>query len=321
MKNEEHQKRRTEAEFIIENKLDAERLKRIIRNTSIVSWKKEITEEKIKEWLSNFNGSFFGKIENERKLALWLLAHYTYYSMEDVKILCKVLFDKFLHVKLKETNNINLEEAISDIIDNTLFVGLGNDSESGNNILYYFRQENNLKKDCFEININKKYKNVVYIDDVTISGEQALEYINSRQLKTNDIYVATLIAAEEAVTRLQTSSSIKIKPISTMILDKRDQAFSQCSFVFSDRDIAKTKQVVLDFCRFYGERAVKGWGYMERYPLGFKNGQYMFGFEYNTPDNTLPIFWGTGDGWKLLFKRYPKIFAGRERVSDDRKYF
>lgn len=309
------------AEKIIESKLESRRLMRIIRNTSIVAWQKEISEEKIKSWLQNFDGSFLNKAENERKLALWLLAHYTYYTLEDVKILCRSLFDQFLHVKLTEENNENLREAVQSIIDSTVFVGLGNDSESGNNILYYFRQENNLKKENFEINPNKKYQNIVYVDDVTISGEQALDYIESRNILADNIYTATLIAAEDAVERLEGYEWFKIKPIFTMLLDERDKAFSDCSYVFSDQEIARIKDVVKGFSSFYGNRAVQGWGYMERYPLGFADGQYMFGFEYNTPDNTLPIFWGTGDGWTPLFKRYPKILARKEYISDDRKYY
>ena len=60
---------------------------------------------------------------------------------------------------------------------------------------------------------------------------------------------------------------------------------------------------------------------MENYPLGYDNGQYMLGFEYNTPDNTLPIFWGMGDGWVPLFKRYQKIYNGKEYLLDARKYY
>ena len=140
-----------EAEQIIAECLDSDRLKRIIRNTSIVAWQKEISEDKIDEWLKNFDGSYFENVENEKKLALWLLAHFSYYTMEDVRILCKKLYDQYIHEKLCSCTGTDLSKDINDIIKNTIFVGLGNDSESGNNILYYFRQENNLCKENFEI--------------------------------------------------------------------------------------------------------------------------------------------------------------------------
>ncbi|MDE6697002.1 MAG: hypothetical protein K2K25_08980, partial [Muribaculaceae bacterium] len=85
-----------EAEQIISKYLDEERLKRIIRNTSIVAWQKEISEDKIDEWLGNFDGSYFEDVENEKKLALWLLAHFSYYTMEDIRILCKKLYEQYL---------------------------------------------------------------------------------------------------------------------------------------------------------------------------------------------------------------------------------
>ncbi len=309
-----------EAEQIIAKCLDADRLKRIIRNTSIVAWQKEISEDKINQWLENFDGSYFEDVENEKKLALWLLAHFSYYTLQDVRVLCKKLYNQYMHEKLCSYPGVDLAKDINDIINNTLFVGLGNDSESGNNILYYFRQENQLSKQNFEIDTNKTYENLVYVDDVTISGEQALEYIRSRKIKAKNTYVAVMIATEEAVNNLQKARK-RVKPIATMILDQRDKTFSDMAYVFSEKRIKEIREIAREFCELYGKKAVKGCGYMITHPLGFDDGQYMISFEYNTPDNTLPIFWGTGSGWVPLFKRYPKIYQGEEYVLDDRKYY
>jgi len=309
-----------EAKELIAKHLDTNRLKRIIRNTSVVAWKKEISDEKIEKWLSNFDGSYFEDIETEKKLALWLLAHFSYYTLDDVRILCKNLFNQYLHEKLCNYNGTDIAQAINHIINNTVFVGLGNDSESGNNILYYFRQENLLSKKCFEIDTGKTYENLVYVDDVTISGDQALEYIKSRAITAKNTYAAVLIATEDAIKKLKAPKNC-IKPLSTVILDQRDRVFSSSTYVFSEKRIAEIKEIAQEFCKFYGKRAVKGCGYMASYPLGYDDGQYMISFEYNTPDNTLPIFWGTGNGWIPLFKRYPKIYNEEEYVLDGRKYY
>ena len=311
---------KSEAEELIAKQLDINRLKRIIRNTSAVAWKKEITDEKVENWLSNFDGSFFVDIENEKKLALWLLAHFTYYTLDDVRTLCKNLFNRYLHEKLCNTIVTDMNQAINLIIENTLFVGLGNDSESGNSILYFFRQENHLSKKSFELNTKKQYENLVFIDDVTISGQQAFEYIKSISIDAKNKYVATLIATDEAIEKLDMPSAF-IKPIATMILDQRDRAFSDAAYVFSEKRIFEIKDIAQEFCEYYGRRAVSGTGYMEKYPLGYNDGQYMIGFEYNTPDNTLPIFWGVGNDWIPLFKRYPKIYDEKEYVLDGRKYY
>lgn len=61
--------------------------------------------------------------------------------------------------------------------------------------------------------------------------------------------------------------------------------------------------------------------YMKSYPLGFANGQYMFGFYYNTPDNTLPIFCCESSNWSPAFVRYGKIY-GIEGVNiQDEQYW
>ncbi len=308
-----------EAEVIIEKCLEEDRLRRIIRKTSIVAWQKEISEDKIDKWLENYDGSFFKDKANERKLALWLLAHFTYYSKVDVRILCKKLYDQYIHEKIQQCRGKDISQSINDIVANTLFVGLGNDSESGNNILYYFRQENQLSKKNFDLE-EKPYENLVYVDDVTISGEQALRYIRLRKIKAKNTYVATLIATEKAIKRLTENRNIS-KAIATVILDKRDKAFSDESYVFSDNRIHDIRQIARDFCKLYGSKAIKNCEDMGDYSLGFDDGQYMIGFEYNTPDNTLPIFWGMGENWNPLFKRYPKVYRREEQILDERKYY
>ena len=63
-------------------------------------------------------------------------------------------------------------------------------------------------------------------------------------------------------------------------------------------------------------------GYIEKCPLGFADGQYLFGLSYNTPDNTLPIFWGKAEGWQPLFTRYHKNLGdGKEIAIDGRIYY
>ena len=43
--------------------------------------------------------------------------------------------------------------------------------------------------------------------------------------------------------------------------------------------------------------------------LGYNNDAYAFGFFYNTPDNTLPIFWSDHGDWKPIMKRYDKKYT------------
>lgn len=313
-----------EEKKIINDYLDEERLNRIVLDTSIISWNYLLKEHQISSWLENFSGKFLGDPLVEKKLALWLLAHFTFYTLDDIRILCKEIFRKYIHLKLIERGEQfdNLKDDVNSIIKNTLFLGLGNDSESGNNILYYFRQENELAKGSFEIK-KEKYDNIVYIDDVTISGSQATTYMGTNRLEANNIYIATLLATEKAkidLSKVKIGNS-KIKVLSAITLDSRDKAFDSETHIFSDDKIKGLQDLVKKFCIFYGDIAIKGYDDMKGYPLGYDNGEYLIGFEYNTPDNTLPIFWGEGDGWQPLFKRYHKVYSGKEWEIDERKYY
>lgn len=311
-----------EAEQIIQDSLSIERLKKIILKTSIVAWNNKVSEYSINHWLENFTGKYFSSIEVEQKIALWLLAHFTFYSNNDVRILCKDLFNLILHQKLIENVNIkSFDDVLDELLNDSLFVGLGNDSESGKTILYYFRQENKLSKQCFEPKDGHKYKNLIFIDDVTMSGSQACSYGRKYRIDAEKKYAGFLIATEEAVKTIR-ESPLNMYPLATMVLDKRDQAFSQDSFVFSDPKVKDIAGFAKEFCYEYGKIAVAEEKYMHKCPLGFSDGEYLIGFEYNTPDNSLPIFWGTSNGWIPIFKRYEKIYGtGKESAIDGRKYY
>lgn len=308
-----------EFERIIENSIDEEHLKDIIIKTSNVAWDSLISPNKVDRWLSNFDGKYFEKEINEKRIALWLLAHFSFYTMNNIKHMCKELYDLFIHEKIKNANGSNIDEKVKSIISNTLFMSLGNSSESGNNILYSFRQENNLSKERFERKDGKVYENLVFIDDASFSGEQAIEYIDMININANKRYAAFLITTEDAKTKIKREDR-SIEVIATTILDERDKAFSNNSLIFSDERIGIIKEEVKDFCEFYGRLAVGSHNSMSNYPLGFDDGQLLIGFYYNTPDNTLPIFWGSENGWFPIFKRYGKITDERN-ILDGRKYY
>lgn len=308
-----------EEKNIIEKHLDEDRLKRIVRDTAIIAWDRAISENAIETWLSNFDGRFIYNVEYERKLALWLLSHFTFYTVDDIRTLCKELLRNFIHKKLIEKKIWNSIEEAEKILEETVFIGLGNASESGNNILYYFRLENKLPKGCFTVDLQKNYENVVFIDDVTISGSQALTYARMHKVQAQNQYIATLIATEKAQNEI--ADKAHLTTISAMLLDERDKAFAQKAHIFTDETIAKLKPLVKAFCEYYGKIASADYEDMKGYPLGYKDGQYLVGFFYNTPNNTLPIFWGEGNGWKPVFKRYPKIYSRKEWKLDEKQYY
>jgi hypothetical protein len=279
-----------------------ELLKQIMLTNDIIWYEKQYNKHVIDRWLSNFTGECFS-IEYEHNLALWLLANFVYYNENEVRNLCKIIFQDFLHYMLKNDylmKELNVNNAIESILNTSRFYYLGKPGESGPYILYYFRQENNLPIKYFiphPIKLGEDTNNVVFVDDVSISGTQAEKYINreTRDLDSDKREILlTLISTEDVKKTLEKNG---IEVISCITLDNRSKCFSAKSSIFyyfkEHRDNCKK------FATYYGKKICS------TSPLGYKSGEYLFGFYYNTPDNTLPIIW-SDNGWVPIMKRYTK---------------
>lgn len=317
---------------LIKSKLHYERLRDLVIQTSTVSWGERISNEKLDKWLNNFTGKVMDE-DAERSAALWLLLNFTYYTIDEVRELCRTIYNDFIHCKLieyRETETIdenNISEKLDHIKRNTLFTPLGNPSESGTSILYYFRQAAELPIDVFEMQ-RQEYENVVIIDDVTLSGGQSTNYIYKyfeySKIQAEHIYFLTFFATQKSLGHLVELEKIlkkKIHPIYAVLLDERSKCFSETSDIFSNTVLREMEPLLEKFCTVYGMIAIEGNRHMKGMPLGFKNGQYMFGFFYNIPNNTLPIFWSTLNNWYPIFQRYDKIYTLEEGGRDyERQY-
>ena len=310
-----------ELKKFIDKEISKEQFIDLIEKTSIVAWDEQIKERKIHKWLGNFTGECLGSVEIEHKLALWLLLNFTFYTIGDVKKLCEELFRQFLREELKTgtfEEGLKRNEKINVILEDTCFVPLGNPSESGAKILYDFRTVNDLGKKLFEPE-KKKYKCLVLIDDVTISGSQAIDYLKKCTIQADKVYLLVFMATPVAIENVKKSKNLKL--IYSILLDSRTKCFSEDSFVFQGEQEKKIKLLALQMCEYYGNKIMSIFSdvYMKKYPLGFNNDQQMLGFYYNTPDNTLPIFW-CDENWQNVFLRYNKKYGKGEVEFDDEQY-
>lgn len=269
--------------------------------TSDIAWKKDFSKDDIEDWLSNFKGDVFD-VAYERQIALWLLSNYVYYNMDEVKHLCKTLFRDFIHYMLiNEKKEQDIENSLKDILNESIFYPLGAAGESGAYIMYYFRQVNKLHKEMI-IQSDKlpNIKNKIFVDDVTISGKQAEKYLKEYIDVDKKIFLLTLISTYESIELLEKKN---IKVISCIILDERSKCFSKKSDMFNgyENKLDDCKKFAIE----YGGKSLILHD-VKMPPLGYKDGEYTFGFFYNTPDNTLPIFWADNSNWKPIMKRYEK---------------
>lgn len=297
-------------------------------------WDNKFGKPQIEEWLSNFKGEIYS-VDKERNIALLLLLNFVYYNVREVKHLCKELFENYLH-KAIYCNSMDINNDSKEVIDGTFFFPLGNPSESGSQLMYYFRTENKIPKDKFRYDLkdalfNDKYKgkNIIVMDDVTLTGSQAIEYINSaveshyestnsgmldckrrmckvlgeKLISDRKVYVLLLVADKKAIENIKEELKyiIEIEVISSIELDKRSKGFSDNSYIFNGNH--KLKKVCEEFASHYGEKLCG-----KDHCLGFRNSELLMGFFYNIPDNTLPIFWDKRNNWSPIFERADKIY-------------
>ena len=258
----------------------------LLAKTCATAWRLPLSRSDLDEWLSNFSGDVHSPVY-ERQLALWLLLNFVYYNYEEVRHLSRVLFRNFLHHRLESqnvTSGADVQRATAELLERVLFYQLGRPGESGGFILYFFRQMNGLPVTSFVTSrerIPDKVDTIVFLDDVCLSGSQAKKYLRdeTQGFKQLDRVVLTLVATPEARQLLRDDNT---RVITGHLLDERSKCFSPKANMFAGYEHHQSAAKTLAL--HYGKRACAG------KPLGYNSDGYAFGFFYNTPDNTLPIF-------------------------------
>lgn len=282
----------------IEKLPSKEKLLSILKKTIEKSWKIDMDVGDIESWLDNFKGELFDS-HDEQQLALWLLCNFTFYNEDDVRHLCKSLYNIFYHQILMDFS-INTEKELADILSKVKFSAIGSASQSGSYLLYNFRHEAELsiKKFFYPTSLVPNSDTIVaFIDDVMLSGGSAVEFFenNLKDFKAKKIYYISFFVTEDAIKKLE---NIGIRVVYCSLLTERNKCFSPNSMIFSKyTDLLDVTQKLAEH---YGTKV------MSTNPLGHDDGQFCFGFYYNTPNNTLPIFWSNSKGWQPIFERRGK---------------
>lgn len=325
-----------------------ENLKAKIKVLNETLWDNKVLNPSIEKWLSNFSS------DKEKLHALYLLSKFMYFGAVPMRNLLKSLFrDLYRYPLIESIRKNNKDTLIVDLIEekfkeeekNTRFIGVGNPSESGAHLLYFFRQENKLSKKLFVytdeildrsgIALKLRFpevKHYVFIDDFCGSGSQATsdDYnirpcVDEIRKLSTDIQISYLML-------FATSSGIKNVKISRLYdrveavieLDDTYKCFDANSRVFPQRDnLYFEKDFTKEFCYrlgrplFYNINQKEGHSgdklekLSDSAALGWRDCQLLLGFFHNTPDNTLPIIWYDEDDidWFPIFKRYNKKYS------------
>lgn len=298
-------------------------------------WEGKVNKPRIEEWLDNFEIDKSG-FPSERLHVLYLLRQFMYFGDRQIRELLKALYrDLYKYPIVEQIRKDNSDtndsafifKAFCDELLKTRFLGMGNPSESGYYLLYYFRQENNLPKTLFihshqifnrhgapPPNISLRAPDVeryVFIDDLCGSGTQAKDYSEQilQDLKRINPKVQvsyyTLFATTSGLNEVR-GNTLFDRVESIFELDETFRCFSPTSRYFQPVDSRINAQFTEDTCRKYGSVLLPD------DPLGYKDGQLLLGLHHNTPDNSLPIFWYDEPDvtpWVPIFRRYPKYYG------------
>ena len=303
------------------------------------AWDREVTWAQVSAWLDNFNGDFLTK-EEEKTYGLFALSKFMYFGKRLIREMLRSLYRDHFESPLLQRIRRNLKgsrdvDAIRRIylqeLNATRFIGVGNPSESGAHLLYYFRQVNYLPKDLFsdfsgvfhlavDRNTglptlkprNPDITRYVFFDDLVGSGTQVSLYLStqfSEIRKTNpniDLRHMSLFSTSQGLRKMNEPSMFNGNSICLFELDETYRAFEETSRYFSKPPTWFNMQQMRDFVGGYGNRLKPGMA------LGYKNGQVLLGFSHNTPDNSPPVFWDEGHSvaWAPVFLRYDKKYGG-----------
>lgn len=301
-----------------------------IQTLSTWLWENRPTKPTIEEWLQNFSSQ---NSDREQLNALHQLSHFMSFELREIREMLKSLyrdhFIKPLIQGIKKSGSIGIDKIDSELKqhkERTRFIGIGNASESSCIMLYFFRQENGIRKEQF-INVSdifirdedgkildltedaKQIEHYIFIDDFSGSGSQASGFFLKNQIeKVNKInpnaklYYFTLFSTKESNIVLKGTNN-KLILRSVFELDDTYKVFSAESRYYANLEEEKTFSQ--DTCMNYKNR------YLYSHPdylCGWRDGQLLLRFFYNTPDNTLPTFWTETNQWKPVFKRYDKKY-------------
>lgn len=307
-----------------------------LKNLSESVWERQHSLPNIKAWINQFSEA--DRISDDQQVqALYLLSNFTYFGQREIRTLLISLYrDLYRAPILREIRRNNsdttdlgfLNSKFQEVLNKTRFLGIGNPSESGVHLLYYFRQENDLPKTSF-INSHQIFRrdpvgastslalrhqdieHYVFIDDLCGSGTQARDYSRDlieplRDLNPDvKIYYLVLFATEDGLKAVRALNGYDTVA-SVYELDASFKSLEPESRIFSQNDPNFDREKVKATCLEHGKNL---W---PSHPLGYKDGQLLIGFSHNTPDNTLPIFWcqdGVATAWRPMFKRYHKIYG------------
>lgn len=253
-------------------------------------WEDRVRKGKVDDWLGNFN------TDDEKFHALHLLSEFTYFGDIQVRHLLRSLYRDLYRYPIIETirkangNIIDpavIEPLFVDLQRKTRFFGVGNPSESGAHLLYFFRQENRLSKQLF-INANElivrrpggfalafpDLEYYIFIDDFCGSGSQVTSdtglagtiYMIKELKPTAKVFYLMLMGTSTGITNVENAmitppaggAKKMFDHVGAVIeIDKTFRCFDTDSRYYSAKNPHSNKEQAKDMAYKYGLPLIK----------------------------------------------------------------
>lgn len=246
-----------------------------------------------------------------RIVALRLLTRLQYFSDEDIRGIWRESYSADLPANLKGAK--------------TLYVGLGRAGKSGPMQLYLVKQAvGDLPTSQRSFDTKTAFRSVdalseeglsadsiVFVDDFVGTGQQATSFLQGvlekyPWIEERSLYLWALVGFDDAVQHVKDYTPQLESVVVGRRLAASAHAFSvENSLWDSDQD----RESAAEWCRQLGRELLSGeFNDPAAHALGWNGSEALLAFSYNTPNNTLPIFWAKGmvqgEVWEPLLPRF-----------------
>lgn len=242
---------------------------------------------RINDWLNQFD-------DNEKPEMLTLLENFDYYSRNRIPKAVVNLYKKFRQVcDSEDVVFVRIEKEIGTSHSNIFF-----DTFWLNNGLFDYTQDK-LEKILYRDDLQE---NIVIVDDYFGTGETFIKYVSSlieknNKIKNKNLYFVALqgsVVGKEAIENYAKENEINLQ----IITCKYSKKAFEYDNIFKLDDADSHRQIYSDI---YDRR-----NNINDYKFGYKEIEALVSFYYNTPNNTLGLFWQNIENFRALFERHER---------------
>lgn len=257
-------------------------------------------EPRIESWLSGFP-------EEEQKLMLDLLSNFHYYSEKRINEKVEELYKDFVESYTGNPADVIFTKIIK--VQGASFSDIFSSAFWFQNNLYDYMEPNILSL----LEEGSVPGTLVIVDDYSGTGKTFIKTIDkliekNRDIITTSLYFLTLHITQRAIKQIEEYSKeigVQIKIIS---LEISDEAFKS-GYLFEEGQAFKHKKYYSDICTRHSIN--------EKFVFGFEDVASLVAFYYNTPNNTLGLFWHDLTDFIALFPRHKKEQTSLKQMQKD----